>query len=451
MKSDLPKALHEVAGLPMVRLVADSLRSAGVGRPIVVIGHRGDMVRKALGDSGFDYVEQREQLGTGHAALAALPCLAGYDGPVLVVSGDTPLITSETLAKLVRDMGAQGAQAAIATFVTVEPHGYGRILRGADGSVEGIVEERDAAPEQKAILEVNPAVYCFEAETLRRTLPELRADNVQGEYYLTDVVAAIKRQGGKISATVFDDPDEFMGVNDRWQLAEASRVMRLRILRAHAVNGVTIVDPSSTFVGADVVIEPDVVLQPMTTVSGKTRIASGSTVGPNSWVKDAVIGSNCHVFMSHVDQVVMEDGSRCGPFSNLRPGTRLGTDAKIGNFVEVKNSQIGSRAAVSHLSYIGDATVGESTNIGAGTITCNYDGFQKNRTEIGCEAFIGSNTTIIAPRTIGDGAIVAAGSVVTQDVPEGALAIGRSKQENKLEWASHWRERKQGRHEPTKT
>jgi bifunctional UDP-N-acetylglucosamine pyrophosphorylase/glucosamine-1-phosphate N-acetyltransferase len=451
MKSDLPKALHEVAGLPMVRLIADAVRAAGVERPIVVVGHRGDLVRASLGDAQFEFVEQADQKGTGHAAMMAMPLLAGFDGPVLVVPGDAPLITSETLARLVEDMGSQSAQAAMATFVTVEPQGYGRIVRGADGSVEAIVEDRDATPEQRKILEVNPAVYCFQAGALRETLPTLRNDNSQGEYYLTDVVSAIRQSGGKVYATVFDDPDEFMGVNDRWQLAEASRVMRLRLLRSHAVNGVTIVDPSSTYIGADVVIEPDVILQPMTTVSGKTRIAAGSMVGPNSWVKDSVIGANCQVFMSHVDQVVMEDGSRCGPFSNLRPGTKLGPDVKIGNFVEIKNSQIGSSTAVSHLSYIGDATVGDSTNIGAGTITCNYDGFEKNRTEIGSRAFIGSNSTIIAPRSIGDGAIVAAGSVVTMDVPGDALAIGRSKQENKEEWASLWRERKQARHEPSKT
>lgn len=441
MKGDLPKGLHEVAGVPMVQLVGEAVKNAGVACPIVVVGYEGHQVMQALGES-YAYAEQREQLGTGHAALMAAPVLAGFDGPVIVAPGDTPLLSAETLRKLVETFLDEGAQAAMATFVTVDPRGYGRIVRDDSGLVAAIVEEKDATREQQQILEVNPAVYVFDNRTLFEILPGLKNTNVQGEYYLTDAIAAIRARGGKVVATVFDDPDEFMGVNDRWQLGEASRIMRLRILRGHALNGVTIVDPTSTYIGFDVDIEPEVTIQPMTVIEGKTRIAARANIGPNAWIKDSQIGQDCQVFMSHVDQAVMDEQSRCGPFSNLRPGTRLGKRVKVGNFVELKNSDLGEKVAVSHLTYIGDASVGARTNIGAGTITCNYDGYDKHRTEIGADAFIGSNSTIIAPRKIGDGAFVAAGSVINGDVPADSMAIARARQENKDGWAASWRKRK---------
>lgn len=440
MKSDLPKGLHEVAGVPMVQLVVHAVQKAGSQRPIVVVGYEGDRIRGALGES-LDYAEQHEQLGTGHAALMAADLLRDHHGPVLVTPGDTPLLSGDTLARLVDSYHAENAQAAMATFVTVDPRGYGRIVRDKDGFVSGIVEEKDATPEQRQILEVNPAVYVFDCQLLLEILPGLKNSNAQGEYYLTDAIAEIRNRGGKVVATVFDDPDEFMGVNDRWQLAEASRIMRLRILRSHAMNGVTIVDPTSTYIGLDVHIEADVTIQPMTVIEGTTRIATGAEIGPNAWIKDSLIGRGCQVFMSHVDKASMDDESRCGPFSNLRPGTKLSRKVKVGNFVEIKNSSIGERTAVSHLTYIGDATVGSRSNIGAGTITCNYDGFAKHNTVIGDDAFVGSNSTLIAPRTIGNGAMVAAGSVINKDVPDGAMAVGRARQENKDGWVESWRKR----------
>lgn len=444
MKSDLPKGLHEVAGVPMVQLVGKAVTKAGVDKPIVIVGYQGEKVSAALG-TGFDYAEQVEQLGTGHAALMAADLLKDFDGLVLVTPGDTPLLSAYTLKALVEHCVAENAQAAMATFVTVEPKGYGRIVRDEAGLVAAIVEDKDATPEQRQILEVNPAVYVFDCKLLFEILPGLKNSNAQGEYYLTDAISEVRRRGGKVVATVFDDPDEFMGVNDRWQLAEAARIMRLRILRRHAMNGVTIVDPTSTYIDFDTVIEPDVTIQPMTVIEGKTKIATGASIGPNAWIKDSVIGHDCRVFMSHVDQAVMEDESRCGPFSNLRPGTRLGRKVKVGNFVEVKNSDIGEGTAVSHLTYIGDASVGARSNIGAGTITCNYDGFRKHRTEIGDDTFIGSNSTLVAPRKIGDGAMVAAGSVVNVDVPDGALAVGRARQENKEGWVVSWRKKQSER------
>ncbi|MCW5937991.1 MAG: bifunctional UDP-N-acetylglucosamine diphosphorylase/glucosamine-1-phosphate N-acetyltransferase GlmU [Fimbriimonadaceae bacterium] len=443
MRGERAKVLHEVAGASMIELVSQAVRQAGVEKPIVVVGHDAETVVATLQDGTHQFVEQREQLGTGHAAMMAVDLLKGHDGPVLVTPGDTPLLSGETLAELVKTFTDEGAQAAVASFVTFEPGSYGRVVRDEEGHVSGIVEAKDATAEELEIKEVNAAVYCFDCATLLRHLPNLQKGNAQGEYYLTDVIAAIRGEGGKVVATCFDDPDEFMGVNDRWQLAEASRIMRLRVLRRHALNGVTIVDPSSTYIGAGVQIGPDTLVHPMTVIDGDTRIGSGCTIGPNAWVKDSAIGDGCQVFMSHVDQAEMADGARCGPFSNLRPGTRLGARVKIGNFVEIKNGQIGEDAAVSHLTYIGDASVGARTNVGAGTITCNYDGFAKHRTEIGADTFIGSNSTIVAPRTIGDGAMVAAGSVVTEDVPDDAMAVGRARQVTKEQWVASWRQRRQ--------
>lgn len=441
MKSEIPKALHPVAGMPMVELVSRAVRGAGIPRPTVVVGHGGDAVIEGLGD-GYDFVWQREQRGTGHAVMMAAEAIRHHHGPLLVTPGDTPLLSSETLARLIEAYHAESAQVSMATFVTVEPGGYGRIVRDAEGQVAQIVEDRDATPQQKALLEVNPAVYCFDCQLLLEVIQGLDSNNAQGEVYLTDAIAAIHSRGGKIVAETFDDPDEFMGVNDRWQLAEASRILRLRILRKHAMNGVTIVDPSSSYITMDVEIEPDALIEPMTVIEGNTRIAAGARIGPNAWVKDSEIGQDCRVFMSHVDQATMADGSRCGPFSNLRPGTCLGEGVKIGNFVEVKNSEIGPGTAISHLTYIGDATVGSGANIGAGTITCNYDGFAKHRTKIGDGAFIGSNSTLVAPVEIGDNGFVAAGSVITKGVPEGALGVGRARQEVREGWVNSWKAKK---------
>lgn len=442
MKSDLPKVLHGVCGLPMVEHVGRAMRAAGVRRPIIVIGHRGDLIRAKLGDSHYAYVLQAEQLGTGHATLVAADALASHDGPVLVTPGDTPLLTAEALGALVdRHMESQ-AKATVATFVLDDPTGYGRVVRGQDGRISSIVEHRDADDQVRRIQEVNAGIYCFDARSLFALLPKLHNANAQGEYYVTDAVAALHAEGGAIESVVFDDPSILAGVNDRWQLAEAAQGLRTRILRQHALNGVTIVDPSSTYIGADVQIDPDCQIEPMTTLDGSTRIAAGSVIGPNSRVTDSIIGEGCVVLMSHLNGATLSEGSRCGPFANLRPGAFLGERVKVGNFVEVKNARIGEASSVSHLTYIGDAEIGASVNIGAGTITCNYDGFEKHKTTIEDGAFVGSNSTLVAPVRIGRGAIVGAGSVITIDVPADALALGRTRQENKEEWAKSWRLKK---------
>lgn len=442
MKSDLPKGLHTVCGLPMVELVGRAMKRAGIEHPIVVIGHGGEEIKEALGE-GYHYVWQREQLGTGHAAQMAAPKLGGGRGCTLIVPGDTPLIDSASLCAMIQRHQEGQAACTIATVEMPDPSGYGRLVRNDKGEVARIVEEKDASAAEKAIREVNLSIYCFASDALLRHLPNLSNQNAQGEFYLTDVVAAIAGEGGKILVERFTDPAIFAGVNDRWQLALAEKALRLRILRHHAIEGVTIRDPDSTFIGMDVKIEPDAVIEPCTTLSGQTRIAAGCRIGPYSILDDSVVGEGSLVYMSRLSEATVGESVKIGPFANLRPKSMIGDRAKIGNFVEVKNSTVEEGSAASHLAYLGDATIGARTNIGAGTITCNYDGYAKHRTVIGKEAFVGSNSTLVAPVTIGDGAFVAAGSTITHDVPPNALGLGRARQEVKEEWAVHWRKRKQ--------
>lgn len=441
MKSELPKGLHTVCGLPMVELIGRAMKGAGIERPIMVIGHGGESVQEALG-SNYSYAWQREQLGTGHAARMASEFLTGHKGAVLVLPGDTPLVNPESLCHLIQVHQESKALCTLATVEMPDASGYGRVIRDGAGDLAKIVEEKDATAEERKSREVNLSIYCFDGPTLLRLLPTLGNQNAQGEYYLTDVVTAILAEKGRVVIERFDDPDTFMGVNDRWQLAIAERVLRRRILKAHALNGVTLRDIDSIFVGPDVKIAADAVIEPCTTLNGTTSIGSGCRIGPYSIIDDSVIGDESLVYMSRLSEARLGRGVKCGPFANLRPKSVLGDRVKVGNFVEVKNAQLGEGSAASHLAYLGDASIGARTNIGAGTITCNYDGFAKHRTEIGTGAFVGSNSTLVAPITIGDGAIIAAGSVITHDVPADALGLGRSRQEVKEEWALHWRKRK---------
>lgn len=444
MKSALPKVLHDVCGLSMVEWVVEAMRKGGVERIVVVVGNGSELVRERLAGASVEFVEQTERLGTGHAVMIAAPALEGHQGLTVVSAGDTPLLRAETIRDLIQKCQQEGVAASLSTAVLQDPSGYGRIVRDATGRFIGIKEEATCTIDEKTIKEWNPALYCFQNTELLDCLPRLRNDhNPKGEYFLTDVLGDLVSQGKCVEASVAQDPVQFSGVNNRWQLAEVNAVKKLELLKIHAENGVTIVDPSSTLIEAQVEIEPDAIIHPNTVLSGRTTIGEGSEVGPNSWVKSSQIGRNCRVFMSHLDQAVMRDGSRCGPFANLRPHADLGEDVKVGNFVEVKNASLGRKTSVSHLTYIGDATVGAETNIGAGTITCNYDGFEKFRTVIGDRTFVGSNSTLIAPVNIASDAFVAAGSVIDKDVPEGAMAIGRGRQENKEGWFIRWRQLKQ--------
>lgn len=441
MKSELPKVLHTVCGIPMADHAGRAMRQAGVSRPIVVYGHGGEDVKGVLGE-GYQYALQAEQLGTAHATLQAMPLLESHSGPVFIGPGDAPLITGSALNCLLAEMESSNADGVVATCVLADPRKYGRVIRNDAGRVVRIVEELDATESEKQIREVGTSFYCFKADVLRDLLPKVSNNNAKGEYYLTDLVGMINESGGLCTAVVFDDFELLLGVNDRWQLAEVSKIMRRRILRELALSGVTIDDPDSTFIEVDVSIGENCIIRPMTVLEGKTSIGVNSEVGPSTRITDSQIGSNCLVHMSHVNRVIVGDDCRVGPFANLRPNTVIGDGVKIGNFVEVKASELRDGSSVSHLTYIGDATVGAKANIGAGTITCNFDGFSKHRTVIGDEAFIGSNSTLVAPLTIGEGAITAAGSTITKDVPSNSLAIGRSRQEIKEHWAERWRKKK---------
>jgi bifunctional UDP-N-acetylglucosamine pyrophosphorylase/glucosamine-1-phosphate N-acetyltransferase len=438
MRSDLPKGLHLVCGLPMVEHVARAIRAAGVQTPVLVVGHGGEKIQAALGD-GYHYAWQHEQLGTGHAALMAAEAMAGYEGPVIVACGDTPMLEADTFVSLLEAHRDSGATATLATSVLADPQGYGRIVRDSSGEFLRIVEQKDASPEERGIREVNAALYCFDSQTLFRILPTIGNSNAQGEYYLTDVLQTLVDEGAKVVAKVFDDPDLLVGINDRWQLALADADMRRRVIRRHAINGVTFLDIDSVSVGMDVTIGVDTIIEPQTILVGKTAVGAGCRIGPFTKVLNSTFGENCSVVASVVDRARVGSNVAIGPFAHLRPKADLGDGVKIGNFVEVKNSKLEPGAKVSHLSYIGDASVGADTNVGAGTITCNYDGFFKSRTEIGANVFVGSNSTLVAPVTIGDDAIIAAGSVITQDIPADAMAFGRARQETKDGRATNWR------------
>lgn len=441
MKSELPKGMFRACGWTILEIIVDAFRGAGIAQPTLVIGHQGEMVEEHLGD-GCRYAWQREQKGTGHAVLMAKDLFAGFDGNVIIAPGDIPLITAEALQSLVQKHIDSGAVCTVGSMVVADPTGYGRVIRTSEG-VSGIVEHRDATAEQRLITEVNSGIYCFDAKSLFELLDEIRPDNDQGEYYLTDCIGLAVKRGWKVEAAVFEDSSVAAGVNDRWQLAEASEILRKRILKSHCLNGVSIPDPQTTYIDLGVEIGVDTLIHPLTTITRGSQIGSKCEIGPNTIIDKSIVGDSCSVNMSRVNESKVGTGTKIGPFAHLRPGSDIGEFCKIGNFVETKKAKFGAKAAASHLSYVGDAEVGAGANIGAGTITCNYDGFEKHRTEIGENCFIGSNSTLVAPVRIEDDAFVAAGSVVTKTVPNGSLAVGRARQENKEGWVASWRKRKQ--------
>ncbi|MEA4892339.1 MAG: bifunctional UDP-N-acetylglucosamine diphosphorylase/glucosamine-1-phosphate N-acetyltransferase GlmU [Peptococcaceae bacterium] len=436
MKSALPKVLHPVAGKPMLLHVVDALKEAGVDEIIAVLGHGSDQVEKVLeGQAGWVY--QKEQLGTGHAVLQALPRLLEYgEGDCLVVCGDTPLLTGQTLGRLRQIHRESGFQATILTALMADPKGYGRIIRGSDqqAPVLAIVEEKDADPAEKQIREVNTGAYCFDISWLREALQDLKPANAQGEYYLTDVISFLNKKGQKVGACQAADPEETMGINDRLQLSRAQEYMTRRILEQHMLNGVTIEDPSSTFVEPGVVIGRDAVLCRGTVLTGNTRVGENCLIGPWTRINDSVIQEGAKIVQSTLDGCRI--GPRCniGPYTYMRPGCELAEEVKVGGFVETKKLKAAKGAKIPHLSYIGDATVGQRVNIGAGTITCNYDGKNKYPTFFGDDSFVGSNTNLVAPVNIGEGAYIGAGSTITKDVPPFALAIARERQKNIENW-----------------
>lgn len=439
MKSKTPKALHPLLGKPLLRWALEAVAEAGASRTVIVVGHQAEQVRDAMGQE-FEYVLQAEQRGTGHAVQMAETLLQDWPGTLLVIPGDAPLLTSAMLNTLVVEHAATGAAATLLTAVLNDGAAYGRIVRDVGtGQVQAIVEARDASPEQLQIREINTSVYAFDPARLFDALRRITPQNAQGELYLTDVIALLAQQGHPVRAVVSPDPDIGRGVNNRAELVELSQAMQSRVHRDLLLGGVTILDPLTTHIDATVKIGQDTVIHPFTVLSGVTDIGEDCVIGPGARISDAQIGRGVTVRDSHVIASEVGDGTKVGPFAHIRPGSVTGQNVKIGNFVELKKAALGDRVSAGHLAYLGDVEVGAGTNIGAGTITCNYDPFRtptKNTTTIGCDAFVGTHSTLVAPVSVGDGAYTAAGSVITEDVPPDALGIGRARQINKDGWAA---------------
>ncbi|WP_239734758.1 bifunctional UDP-N-acetylglucosamine diphosphorylase/glucosamine-1-phosphate N-acetyltransferase GlmU [Mammaliicoccus sp. G-M28] len=430
MKSKLYKVLHPVAGEAMVQHVIDSVKNAGVETVVTVVGHGAEKVKETIGHTS-QFVHQEEQLGTAHAVKTAKDILGNSKGTTIVVCGDTPLISDETISSLLTFHENENAVATVLSAKVSNPFGYGRIIRDKSGLVSEIVEQKDASEGQVEVNEISSGIFAFDNEKLFETLEKVQNDNAQGEYYLPDVIRILKEEDEKVAAYITDDVDGIMGVNDRVQLAKAEQKMKERINLQHMINGVTIVDPATTYIGKHVVIGEDTVVEPGTRIAGKTIIGKNVAIGMNSDIKNSTIKDNATIKQSVITDSVVGEFSTVGPFAQLRPGTELGKETKIGNFVETKKAVLKDGAKVSHLSYIGDAEVGERTNIGCGSITVNYDGVNKFRTIIGDDAFIGCNSNLVAPVEVGDGSFIAAGSTITDDVPDESLALGRARQTTK--------------------
>ncbi|SEO79407.1 bifunctional UDP-N-acetylglucosamine diphosphorylase/glucosamine-1-phosphate N-acetyltransferase GlmU [Trujillonella endophytica] len=436
MRSATPKVLHALGGRSMLGHVLAATAPLGAGDTIVVVGAGRDAVVEHLSAvaPAARAVVQEEQRGSGHAAAVALAAVPDLRGPVLIVNGDAPLLRAETVADLVAAHRTSGAVLTVLTAVVDDPTGLGRIVRDGEGAVRAIVEERDATTEQRAVREVNAGVYLGDAAALRDSLARVDGDNAQGEVYLTDVVGLLVADGALVGGRRAEDPVDVLGCNDRRELAARRRVLNDRVLDRLMVEGVTVVDPATTWVDVTVTVEADALLQPGTQLHGTTRVAAGAVVGPDTTLTDCEVAEGASVVRSHCSGAVVGPGATVGPFSYLRPGTRLARGTKVGAFVETKNVTVGEGSKVPHLSYVGDATIGTGSNVGAATVFVNYDGVAKHHTTIGDHVRIGSDTMLVAPLTVGDGAYTAAGSVITDDVPPGAMGVARARQRNVAGW-----------------
>ncbi|MEQ6898743.1 bifunctional UDP-N-acetylglucosamine diphosphorylase/glucosamine-1-phosphate N-acetyltransferase GlmU [Microbacterium sp. KR10-403] len=436
MKSSLPKVLHRIGGLPLVGHVLGTAQALEATEVLVVVRHERDQVAAAVAelDPAARVVDQDEVPGTGRAVEVALAELGGFDGDVLVLSGDVPLLDAATLSALLDGHRAAQAAVTLMTAVVADPHGYGRVIRDADGDVDRVVEQKDATPEETAVTEINAGVYVFRAEALRTHLPAVGTDNAQGEKYLTDVPALVRRAGGRVAASVVDDVTVTYGVNDRAQLSDVGRLLNARTVRRWQLEGATIMDPATTWIDVTATLAPDVTVLPNTHILRATTVAEGAIVGPDTSLVDCEVGERAIVRRADATLAVIGADANVGPFAYLRPGTYLGDHGKIGTFVETKNSTIGEGSKVPHLSYIGDTTIGRGVNLGAGAITANYDDITKHRTEIGDEVHSGSHNVFVAPVRIGDGAKTGAGAVIRKDVPAGALALSVAPQRNIEGW-----------------
>ncbi len=436
MKSGLIKVLHPVAGLPMIAWPVNAAREAGSDPVVLVIGHQASAVQSVFrGAADIRCAMQEEQLGTGHAVVCALDALTGFQGTVLILCGDTPLLMAKTLKNMLTYHSDNKAAITVLTAIMDDPFGYGRVVRDDSGRVTGIVEQKDASHEELKICEINSGIYCMDSDFLFGNIKEIGNDNAQGEYYLTDLLAVAVRKGLTCLALPTADADEIMGVNDRVQLSEAASILRSRINREHMLSGVTLIDPDQTYIDHGVTIGADTTIHPGCSIGVGSIIGSGCEIEASVSISDCQIGDDCHIKASSVlESSELGEDVSVGPMAHLRPGTVLGKKVKIGNFVETKKIVMGEGSKASHLTYLGDADIGRDVNIGCGTITCNYDGVNKHRTIIGDEVFIGSDVQLVAPVSVGRNSLVAAGTTVTIDVPPDSLALSRVPQVNKEGW-----------------
>jgi bifunctional UDP-N-acetylglucosamine pyrophosphorylase/glucosamine-1-phosphate N-acetyltransferase len=440
MKSQVPKVLHRISGFALIERVlrtADALSPASI---TLVVGHGADEVKRSLAKrANLNFVVQEQQLGTGHALLQTRPVLEGKQGVVVLLSGDVPLLTTATLRSLIETHEELQAAATVVTADMSRPFGYGRIVR-VSGRISRIVEERDASPTQRKITEINSGIYAFDLAPLFGALDSIGTANNQGEYYLPDLVGIYRKQKRTVATWTVERAEEIRGINSRTELAEVSAMVRQQKNEELMAAGVTLIDPATTYVDSDVVVGPDTVIHPCVFLEGSTKIGAACEIHSGTRIVNSTIGDRvCVRNHTVVTDSTVEAGAFLGPFAHIRPGSQVGEDAHIGNFVELKKTTMGKGAKANHLAYLGDAVIGTATNVGAGTITCNYDGDKKHTTTIGNNVFVGSNSTLVAPVTITDGAYIAAGSTITKDVPAGALGVGRARQENK----EGWREKRQ--------
>ena len=431
MKSKKPKVAHEIFGKPLVRYAIDSAKGAGAEHIVCVVGFEREQIEPLC--EGCDTCVQENRLGTGDAVNAARELFVGATGSVIVTYADCPLVAPETLKKLVEARESSNSAVSVLTTEFDDPTGYGRIVRDESGNIARNVEEKDCTDEQRKIKECNTGFYCFDVETLFEALSKVTNDNAQGEYYLTDTLEILSNEGKKVTSVSAEDKTELLGVNSRVQLSEATKNMQHRINKKHMEAGVTMWDEASTIIGPDVEISSDVEIWPNTMLLGSTKIGEDSIVGPNTRLTNTEVGAGCRVDETIAVDSFIDDGATTGPRCYLRPGAHLCKNSKAGTCVEIKKSTVGEGSKVPHLSYIGDTTIGTGVNLGAGTITCNYDGTNKHKTEIGNDTFVGSSTMLVAPVKLGDNVVVAAGSVITEEVPDDSLAFGRARQTNKVD------------------
>lgn len=433
MKSKMPKVLHKVCGKPLSKWVIDASEAAGADKVCAVVGHKAETVKEVLGDV-CEFALQAEQKGTGHAVMQAIDVIKNSKGEVVILNGDTPLITAETINKAIEYHKNNGNQATVITAILDDATGYGRIVRDNDGSVLKIVEQKDASKEEKKINEVNSGMYVFDAQSLVYALDKITPNNAQGEYYLTDTLEILLSAGKKIGGYAISDNDEIRGINDRVQLNEAEKIMQKRINEYHMRNGVTMRNPESVYIEDGVEIGNDTEICQNVTIKSGTKIGSDCVIGSGSMLDRAVIHDGVDVLSSVILESEVDEGTHVGPFAYIRPNCHVGKEVKVGDFVELKNSNIDDGTKISHLTYIGDSDVGKRVNFGCGTVTCNYDGKKKYRTTIGDDCFVGCNTNFVSPINVGDGVYIAAGSTITEDIPENSLSIARARQVNKEGW-----------------